>query len=306
MWWNKVILLSILANHVYAIKILAIVSIPLRSHYMAFKPLFHELAKRGHSVTVMNHFPEDKPLPNLRYVDLQGNIQVNVSTLEGYENKYASLVHISNFYHHVTSNAERIIAECDYLFLNENAKAHLAESNRYDVIFVEQFMGDCGLVYAATEFDAPIIGITSHVLLPWAYRRLGIPFNPAADAFYFSPFGPNPSLLGKVEATLGYLFFNTIFNRYRQSLLYESFKHHRPQLSFDFETLVAEKMKMMFSYQHYSISGARLLAPQLLEIAGAHISTPKPVAKVSLEKLLMHFIAKRNETIWISLYLLSN
>ncbi|XP_063821561.1 UDP-glycosyltransferase UGT5-like [Ostrinia nubilalis] len=279
--WSKIIIVSLLASHVCAINILAIVSIPLKSHYMAFKPLFREFAKRGHNVTVINHFPDEEPLKNLRFVDINGNYTniSKTSTLESYENAYASLVPVSNFWHHLVLAPKRVREECDNLFLNENASAHLAEGNKYDVVFVEQFLGDCGLVYAATQFDAPIIGITSHVLLPWAYRRLGIPFNPATDAFYFLYGGSNPSLLNKVQATIGYFVFNVLFNWHRQQCMYDAMRYHQPQLSFDFESLVMERTKMMFSYQHHSITGARLLAPQLLEIAGAHISKPKPVPK---------------------------
>lgn len=268
-------------NNVSALNILGIVSVPYRSHYMAFKAIFRELAKKGHFVTVLNHFPDEEPLKNLRFVDLQGNTTPNISKLEEYEDNYADFVHVHNYIHHLTRSPFTVNNDCEGLFTSVNAKAHLAENNKYDVILVEQFLSDCGLVYAATLFDAPIIGITSHVLLPWAYPRLGIPFDVSADAFYFTNAGPSPSLLAKVEAAVGHLLFTTAGRWYIQRTIYDSFRRHMSALSFDIERLAQERLKMMFSYQHYSVTGARLLAPQVLEIAGAHVSSPQPLPKVS-------------------------
>lgn len=66
------IITVVLFHHMAAIKVLGIgtylISLPLRSHYAARR----ELSIQGHHVTVMNNFPDDKPLTNLRFIDLQG------------------------------------------------------------------------------------------------------------------------------------------------------------------------------------------------------------------------------------------
>lgn len=284
--------LVIFTKCVSTLNVLGIVSVPFRSHYMAFKPLFRELAIRGHSVTVINHFPDDEPLPNLRFVDLQGNTTPNVTDLDIYEDIYTSLLHVQNYYKHLT-HLQVIKNDCEFLFTSANAKAHLAQRVKYDVIIVEQFMSDCGLMYGATLFDAPIIGITSHVLLPWAYPRLGIPFDVASDSFYFSGAGPNPPLFSKVESAVGYLTFNTVGRWILQSEIYEIFHRHMPDLSFNIELLARERIKMMFSYQHYSVTGGRLLSPRVLEIAGAHVSTPKRVPKVFIYTQIFVYICRR-------------
>lgn len=65
---------------------------------------------------------------------------------------------------------------------------------------------------------------------------------------------------------------------------YDVFYRHMPNVSLDIEELASERMKMMFSNQHYSITGARLTGPQVLEIGGIHIDKPKPVPKVKHDK----------------------
>lgn len=272
----------LLSNHAFAFNILAIVSIPLGSHYMAFRTLFHELAIRGHNVTVINNFPDKNPPPNLKFVDLQREPMGTTPKLEYYETLDASHQNWLNTYRHITLTASNNKVDCETLFTSENAKTHFGQGHEYDVIFVEQFMGDCGLAYALALYDAPIIGISSHVLLPFAYPRFGIPFDVAADAFYFSNSGPNPSLFQKVETALVNLFFTTLGRWYFHSCIYEVFDSEIPNNTLDIEKDAKTRMKMMFSYQHFSVTGARPLAPQLLEIAGIHVGVPKTVPEVSL------------------------
>lgn len=286
--WFLLFTILLLTQHVVAFEILVIVSMPLKSHYMAFRTLFHELAVRGHNVTVINNFPDKDPPPNLRFVNL-GQEKRFSHTLESYENLDSTYWHLTNAYRHLTGSVF-IKDDCESLFESENVKAHLAEDRHYDVIFVEQFMSDCGLAYAMTFYDAPIIGITSHTLLPFAYPRLGLPFDVAADAFYFSNAGQNPSLLQKVENAALQFVFNTVGRWFLQRNIYGAFDQFAPKHSLDIEKDVRSRMKMMFSYQHFSVTGARPLAPQLLEIGGIHIGVLKAVPEVNMKLFISIFM----------------
>lgn len=42
--------------------------LPIPSHFRGFEPLFTELARRGHNVTVVSHFPKSSPVAN--YTDV--------------------------------------------------------------------------------------------------------------------------------------------------------------------------------------------------------------------------------------------
>ncbi|XP_045783991.1 UDP-glucosyltransferase 2-like [Maniola jurtina] len=282
-----VIVISHLSQNVVALNILAIISLPLKSHYMAFQTLFRELAIRGHSVTVINNFPDVEPPPNLKFVNIStpSVISVMPSMIEFERTKDVLLLEFINFQTHFVKGVQRGEVECENLFLNENMKQFRAKGEKFDVIFAEQFISDCGLVYAATMYDAPIIGITSHTLLPWAYPRLGIPFDFSSDAFYFTGAGTNPSLFRKVQSYLFNLYMTTL-GRFRiQQNIYKVFDKYVPNNHLDIEKIAKEKMKMMFVYQHHSITGTRLLAPTLLEIGGIHIRKPEPLPK-NIEKFI--------------------
>ncbi|OWR42090.1 UDP-glycosyltransferase UGT42A2 precursor [Danaus plexippus plexippus] len=252
---------------------------------MAFQPLFQELAVRGHRVTVINNYPDSNPEPNLKYVDISLPSARKMPVMSEFENISSKYLHISNYLKHFILSKNNVEGDCDNLFTNPNMRTFLSEGERFDVIFVEQFMSDCGLVLAGTMYDAPIIGITSHTLLPWAYSRLGISFDVLSDAFYFSNVGTQPSLLKSIENYYMHLYMNTIGSWKIQRIISDVFKRHAPNATLDFEMIVRDKMKMMFVYQHFSVTGARSLPPQLVEIAGIHIKKPKPVSR-DIEKFL--------------------
>lgn len=54
-----------------ASNILAFMPMPLKSHFSGFQPMFEELARRGHNVTVVSAFPlKDRRVPNYTDVDV--------------------------------------------------------------------------------------------------------------------------------------------------------------------------------------------------------------------------------------------
>lgn len=44
-----------------------------KSHFIMFEALMKGLAARGHQVTVVSHFPQEKPLPNYKDLSLKGD-----------------------------------------------------------------------------------------------------------------------------------------------------------------------------------------------------------------------------------------
>lgn len=67
---------------------------------------------------------------------------------------------------------------CEFT-LNSSAIQHLLNTRQqYDVILVEQFHSDC-MMGVAWKLEAPVIGLSSSVLMPWHYDRVGQPLLPS-------------------------------------------------------------------------------------------------------------------------------
>ena len=56
-------------------KVLGVFPFPARSHLIVQKALMFELARRGHEVTVVSSFPENKVIPNYSEIELKTTVQ---------------------------------------------------------------------------------------------------------------------------------------------------------------------------------------------------------------------------------------
>ena len=57
-----------------AAKVLGVFPFPSRSHLIVQKALMLELARRGHEVTVVSSFPENKAIPNYTDIELKTRV----------------------------------------------------------------------------------------------------------------------------------------------------------------------------------------------------------------------------------------
>lgn len=65
------------------------------------------------------------------------------------------------------------------LALNSTSVKNILKSNKkFDVILLEQFNSDC-MMGVAWKLKAPVIGLSSCVMMPWHYDRLANPIYPS-------------------------------------------------------------------------------------------------------------------------------
>jgi len=56
-------------------KLLGVFPVPARSHLIVQKALMFELSRRGHEVTVVSSFPENKAIPNYTDIELKTSMK---------------------------------------------------------------------------------------------------------------------------------------------------------------------------------------------------------------------------------------
>lgn len=62
------------AVEVNGYKILGLLHIPVKSHYIVISALMRELAHRGHEVTVITAFKEPNPIPNYEEIYIENSL----------------------------------------------------------------------------------------------------------------------------------------------------------------------------------------------------------------------------------------
>nr|XP_034832886.1 UDP-glucuronosyltransferase 2B1-like [Maniola hyperantus] len=254
-------------NEVKPLNVLGLFLYQGRSHFFVFQTYLEELVHRGHNVTVVSYFPRKEPLKNYHDISLAEKSEVLQEVFQ-IERSYRTIIDISLFL--IDAGTEN----CRTLLGDENVQNLWKTKAKFDVVVMEQFVSDCGLGLAY-KLGAPVVGMTSHLLLPWHYRRFGIPYNPSFVPVLFLDGGTKPTLYQRVERTLFDIYFNALYKymgqRVDQNTLAQYFDDIPP-----LEQL-AKEMKFMIIYTNFMLFGSYLYPANVIEVNGYHVAKPKPL-----------------------------
>lgn len=265
------ILLTLLSQ-CSALNILGIFPYQGKSHFFVFKSYLKELASRGHDVTVISYFPQTQQQENYHDISLADAAKI-IENDQPMMNNYITIL-LTGIFLTVTGKEN-----CEILLENEYVQELWKEEKKFDVLAVEQFNSDCALGLAY-KLKAPVVGITSHILMPWHYKRFGTPYNPSYVPFHFLEGGTKPTLYQRVERVIFDCYFNLLYKyitqRSNQNTLAKYFGDI-PQL----EDL-AKEMKFMLVYHNFVLTGSRLFPSNVIEVGGYHVAKPKQLTGVSM------------------------
>lgn len=263
----------VVLHKVSALNILGIFPYHGKSHFFVYRVYLQELVKRGHNITVISHFPEAHPPENYKDISLAGSIKILEDDLP-FSRSYLTILGVGLF---LTNSGKE---NCAVLLANQEVRKLIENKTKYDVIVVEHFNSDCALGIAY-KLKAPVVGIASHILMPWQYNRFGIPNNPSFVSYHFLEGGTKPTLWQRVERTIFDFYFNTLFyiNSQRNNQL-ELAKYYD-----DIPPLeeLAKEIKFVLLYHNFILTGSRLFPANVIEVGGYHVSEGKPLTGVSFQ-----------------------
>lgn len=269
-----ILLFGISLHQAGSLNILGVFPYEGRSHFFVFEPFLRELANRGHNLTVISHFPQQKSIQNYHDISLAEKSTV----LEGVvplQNTYWSLFQISLFL--VNFGTEN----CKLLLGDENVQQLWKSNAEFDLVLVEQFQSDCPLALAH-KLGAPVVGLTSHLLMPWHYQRFGLQYNPAYMSCMFLEGGTKPTLYQRIERTVTMTYFNILYKYFDQRVDENTIAQYFEGVP-PLEEL-AQNIKMLLLYQHPAMTGSGMLPANVKEVGGYHVAKPKELPAVSLRK----------------------
>lgn len=252
-----------------ALNILGLFPYEGKSHFYVFEPFLKELARRGHSVTVVSHFPQKDAIKNYSDISLAGKVKILEDAFPMVKS-YASLMKVIWFV--VSKGTEN----CRTMLEHEEVQEIWKKKQKFDLVITEQFNSDCsiGLAY---HIGVPVVGISSCVIMPWHYNRLGIANNPSYVPFLLLEGGTKPTFYQRVERNVFYAYLSMLYkyNQYVDSNTLTEYLGETP----DLEGL-SKEMKLMLLYQNFVLTGSRLLPPNVKEVGGFHVAKPKALHKV--------------------------
>ncbi|KAF6213837.1 hypothetical protein GE061_011559 [Apolygus lucorum] len=240
------------------------------SHNMNTVPLFVELAKRGHNVTLAGFHPPKMPVSNLEMIQFKTAPGVVVKASRS-ANDYENPNHMT------TMRLLRTLYPMyhDNIGINNNFSDIF--NKRYDLLIVEMFESDLFMGFVS-KIDAPFIIIHNCEPLPWHRLTLGDPLAPSVIPQVFGQRASRMDFAGRFWNTVEIL---ELLFEYRTAMLpraqaiAEKYLGPLPPLH-----EVTKNASLYFTNTHSSLFGSRAMNPSTIEIGGLHVSTPKSLPKV--------------------------
>ncbi|KAF3422889.1 hypothetical protein E2986_00619 [Frieseomelitta varia] len=270
------------------LKILAIFAHLGKSHFDVFEPLLVELARRGHDLTVISHFPRtekataEEPLPTYKDISLLDEkigVFVNVVDLNSID-VFSILIPITDLYklHSVSA------ITCEICLKNPEVKRLVDSGEKFDLLFVESFNSNCFMALVH-KFNAPFIQISTHQLMTWAIDDLGLSneasYIPAMFTRLPRPMNFFQRMINAVTILFSTMVFRTMFHWQDQSIANKYYGPGLPDLR-----SVSNNASFMFVNTHYSVHGAISFPPNVIEIGGIHISPKVKPLPANIKKFL--------------------
>lgn len=259
-----VLVLCLVLDSNSAYRILGIFPHTGYSHFAMFKPLLQALAERGHEVTVYSHFPLKREVDNYVDVSLEGTCpsvdeMMQVDKLSGSRiEKYLGIAFVRPFAQ----------ACCMGGLASEQARQLARSNTTYDLILMEYFNTHCFAGFI-NKFKAPVVGLSSHILMPWVNDWTGNPDNPSYVPIIHMDYSDEQTFLERVEHVLVYLQSKAYYHSVMTS---EAVAYSRRYLGLRIPDGIMYETSLVLVNSHYSLNRPRPLVPNVIEVGGLHIA----------------------------------
>ncbi|XP_037299195.1 uncharacterized protein LOC115452065 [Manduca sexta] len=253
-----------------AAKILAVFPMPSISHQVTFRPLTHELARRGHEVTVITTdpaFPKGEAPKNIREIDVSDAYNVwskcigSFSTGNIIDQRKMSLELFSSIFELELQNPE-----VQDLIKNRN--------EMFDLLILELCVPTA--LGFSHIFKAPVILTSSFGGIPQVFDSVGAPSHPIIYSTTSTFKINNKTILDKFIDLLTYLYtYYMIWNLELSStdMLKKHFGEDCPKLS-----ELSKNIDMIFLNIHPIWEDNRPVPPNVIYMGGIHQKPPKELS----------------------------
>ncbi|XP_034662798.1 UDP-glucuronosyltransferase 2B1-like [Drosophila subobscura] len=249
-------------------KILATLSMPGRSQYIFVENYLKALAARGHQVTVINPFKNNKATPNMRFIE--------ATKVQEYAQEMLTEMDGSNMWQEFNGYT-RLMEKINSCTLDDEAVQQLLKSGEtFDVVLAEMIEAP-PLYGLAQHFNATLVGFSSY----------GTDFRIDRIMGNISPVSYNPMIIAPRTDRMS--FSERLTNHYEYLLeqvhrelvhlpaMERQYKKYFPRAQKTMDE-VLDSFALVLLGQHFSVSYPRPYMPNMIEVGGLHIAhKPQPL-----------------------------
>lgn len=253
------------------LRILAVLSVPGRSHWNYMRSVLHVLTENGHRVTAFTPFP-DGDRDNYTEVDMSAEfpklLDMNVIDTMDLVSRPTSMVDY-------TLNIGR--QYCDVMYKNvqlEKMMRNRRGNSDFDVILVQSIGRNC-VSYLATRLKLPMIYLISSSLTTFSERfDTGHVPNPATISHLLADHAV-PKTFGQRLSNAAILAYSTVVFDVGDWIK----KYTEPKPYDWVESL--DRPALTFVNSHFVSQASRPLPPNVIQVGGVHLRPSKSLPDVS-------------------------
>ncbi|KAK9881631.1 hypothetical protein WA026_017156 [Henosepilachna vigintioctopunctata] len=252
-------------------KILAIIPSPFYSHQATFRPLWRELSRRGHEITLITtDLMEENE--NITQIDYSKTYEI----LEKHQFKefFVKGYSVSDIFVKVFEIMDDLM---DYQLTHPDLVRLIKNRKKFDLLMVEMLMPHFPIL--SVTFDCPFIGLTTMDALPHVHEMIGNAMHPAiypfADFGFQQPMSFWERLMSTTYISVTYLMKTLIF----QSLLS---KYLEKYIAKDLPDLdeVQKNASLLFYNANPLFFPVRPINPISVNLGGGlHLTDPQDLPK---------------------------
>ncbi|XP_021912896.1 uncharacterized protein LOC110826504 [Zootermopsis nevadensis] len=266
------ILLSLQKNTIEGANVLGIFPFHVKSHSITSTALMRELANRGHNVTVLSMHPQNKNVPNYTDVVLKSTVLdlIDNGSNTGFSRQRTGVFGVLNVLFYLNQ------VVCDRQLQEEGVQKLIHSTDTYfDIVIVEAFFNECFLGFVH-KFKAPLIQICTFAGFDYMGHWVGNP-NPYS-------YVPNPILKFNDRMNIWERMINTLVGTFVRLLRNHYYlpgqdaimrKHFNYSNNLPSVSAIEHTTSLLLINHHFSIGYPKPLMPNIIQIGGMHVKSPK-------------------------------
>ncbi|XP_047098402.1 UDP-glycosyltransferase UGT5-like [Schistocerca piceifrons] len=255
-------------------RVLSVFPVPMRSHWIVCRSLLEALHDRGHQLTVLTPYPTGRPRRNWTELIVPDTMHLLGGTSDlfslGQRSDFVWLLRLFNYG----------ISSCEVFLQQENVQQLFESDREFDVIIIETFFNDC-LMALAHKFRAPVIAISTLVGTVWMSDMMGSPYPLSYVAEPFLSYTDRMPFWQRLHNAAFATYARLVRRLYyapRQDALV---RRHVAGPSLPSVLDIERNTSLLFLNSHPSLHFPRPLAPNVIEIGGMHVCSPRTLPQAA-------------------------
>ncbi|XP_037952730.1 UDP-glucosyltransferase 2-like [Teleopsis dalmanni] len=260
-----IVLGSLLTRETDSAKILSVFAYPGPSQYIFASAILKKLTERGHEVTSISMFPQQKPVKNFRdiYIPENANLVADLLTHVDEMQQRSKLENMMTMY-------DIGLSMCPNVFRNKEIQKLLKSSEeKFDLIIIELFLAE-SLYGLARHFNAPIVGLSTFGTTSFIDRVVGNTSPPSFLPSVFTPFDTKMTYRERLSNFIQIGIDNLYYNFFYLPKQEEIYKQFFPNAKISLQE-IQKKFSLVLLNQHFSLSYPRPYVTNMIEVGGVHI-----------------------------------